>query len=277
MSITNVTIKKLFGLSKNQCAFPKCTQSVIDYKAGIVIGEICHIKAKNLEGSRYDSAQSSNERDSYQNLILLCPTHHTIVDNDIGSYTVERLLEIKSDHEKSSNYELDWPEIYTDQLIEKINLPSINHETIIKPINPVGGQYAQSIQNINAGIELEKNYTYADVLEKLYSNQGQLSELLAKTLNLAKKSKDETLSNLCISELSGWAKPDPQSTIYRKKEVYVSLNYVRKVFNYTSNEELWHEFERTEDFIKSEFFFNEVVPILEQALELNKSVNPLST
>lgn len=102
-----------------------------------------------------------------------------------------------------------------------------------------------------------------------------MSELLAKTLNLANKIQDTALAKLCINELSGWKEPDPIKAHYRKKEIYVSLNFVKKAFNFNSNEELWSEFSRyPDDFFKNDFFFNEGVPTLEQALELNKSLDP---
>jgi len=38
---------------------------------------------------------------SESNLILLCPTHHAIVDNDTETYTIEKLTEMKRLHEMS--------------------------------------------------------------------------------------------------------------------------------------------------------------------------------
>jgi hypothetical protein len=68
-------------------------------KGSTVIGEICHIKAAKRGGSRYDDDQTSAERNGYNNLILLCPTHHTVVDSDVEAYTAERLTKMKQDHE----------------------------------------------------------------------------------------------------------------------------------------------------------------------------------
>jgi hypothetical protein len=39
------------------------------------------------------------ERDRYYNLILLCPTHHTIVDKSETDFTIDALLQMKSSHE----------------------------------------------------------------------------------------------------------------------------------------------------------------------------------
>jgi hypothetical protein len=42
------------------------------------------------------------ERHAYANLVLMCPTHHTVIDDDEEAYTVERLCKIKTDHEARS-------------------------------------------------------------------------------------------------------------------------------------------------------------------------------
>jgi hypothetical protein len=40
-----------------------------------------------------------SQRNAYDNLILLCPTHHAVIDDDDQTYTVERIHKMKSDHE----------------------------------------------------------------------------------------------------------------------------------------------------------------------------------
>src|SRR6478609_9392593 len=94
------TIKRLFALSGNQCAFPGCCSPIIMVSSGKVIGEVCHIKAQKPNAPRYDSAQNDSERHAFENLILLCPLHHTLIDSDADSYTIERLAQIKNEHEK---------------------------------------------------------------------------------------------------------------------------------------------------------------------------------
>ncbi len=39
------------------------------------------------------------ERNRYENLILLCEEHHKVIDNQIATYPVQRLLQMKYDHE----------------------------------------------------------------------------------------------------------------------------------------------------------------------------------
>jgi len=93
------TVKRLFAVSGNRCAFPGCEERLADVASESVMGEVCHIKAKSSDGPRYDAQQTDEERHGFGNLVLLCPTHHTRVDRDPDRYTVERLLEIKAQHE----------------------------------------------------------------------------------------------------------------------------------------------------------------------------------
>jgi hypothetical protein len=70
------------------------------------IGEQAHIVAENPRGPRGVSTLSVKQRNSYENLILLCPSHHQIIDKDEASYPVARLQEIKAEHEAWVNSSL---------------------------------------------------------------------------------------------------------------------------------------------------------------------------
>ena len=96
------TLKILFGLSGNQCAHPKCTNNVIEPATeksdAAVIAQICHIYAISDDGPRGKAGLTNEELNSPENLILLCPTHHTVVDNQYENYPAEMLKQWKQDH-----------------------------------------------------------------------------------------------------------------------------------------------------------------------------------
>ena len=110
------TIKRLFAVSGNQCAFPGCPQSLVDTNTGKVTGKICHIKARSPRWPRYDPSQTNEERHAFENLLLMCQRHHDIIDFDVETYTVEKLQEIKQQHEAQSSGE---PTI-TDELARQL-------------------------------------------------------------------------------------------------------------------------------------------------------------
>lgn len=95
------TIKRLFAVSGNYCAFEGCKNNLVDFVSGKVIGRICHIKAQSPGGPRFDSNQTDQERHSFDNLILLCPIHHDVIDSNPLKYDVGFLLQLKSKLEKA--------------------------------------------------------------------------------------------------------------------------------------------------------------------------------
>lgn len=104
MSYSDLTLKRLFIKSGNNCAMPKCTAPLLIGET--VVGEICHIKARRKNGPRYDPALTLPQRNDFPNLILLCPTCHKLVDSKPAIYTAELLADMKVLHEKRAEIEI---------------------------------------------------------------------------------------------------------------------------------------------------------------------------
>lgn len=111
------TIKKLFGLSGNRCAFPDCTEKMID-QSGTLIGEVCHICGDKPGSKRYDPAQTEAERQGFSNLILLCPKHHIMIDDDEAKFPVSVIKQMKKRHEDKATE----PYVISDRMAERIVL-----------------------------------------------------------------------------------------------------------------------------------------------------------
>ena len=73
--ISESTLKRLFSLSGNKCAFPGCQTRLVD-RCKNFLGQICHIEAAEVGGQRYNAKQNDDERRSFDNLIVLCANHH---------------------------------------------------------------------------------------------------------------------------------------------------------------------------------------------------------
>jgi hypothetical protein len=115
MTIRLTTIKRLYAKSSNQCALPKCTAPIIVDE--IVVGEICHIRARRKNGPRYDATLSAADRDGYSNLLLLCKTCHKLIDSDPVRYPSEVLTRIKHQHEERGFCEITPQLAHEAQLI----------------------------------------------------------------------------------------------------------------------------------------------------------------
>ena len=96
-------IKILYGRAASRCCFPKCRRDLVveSKKDGRrrQIGKIAHIVAHSDSGPRADSSYPKEKRDTYENWILLCGTHHDLIDALDSDYTVTDLREMKRRHE----------------------------------------------------------------------------------------------------------------------------------------------------------------------------------
>ena len=103
MSVKEKDIKLLWGGAAKRCSFPDCRMKLSqDKKTATVsfpIGEQAHIVGKEKGSARSKSILSEDQRDSYHNLILLCPNHHTVIDKNPEDYPIEILHMMKSQHE----------------------------------------------------------------------------------------------------------------------------------------------------------------------------------
>ncbi len=105
-------LRALFARSGNQCAFPGCTHSLVN-KKNKFIAQVCHIEAALEGGERFNPKSDDEYRRSYENLLILCYPHH-IETNDVEEYPVERLVQIKREHEQlfqKSDFKIDESEL----------------------------------------------------------------------------------------------------------------------------------------------------------------------
>lgn len=62
-------------------------------------GQLAHIVAFADNGPRADKSMSQSQRDSIDNILLLCNECHTTIDRDPAQYTAEKLARLKEDFE----------------------------------------------------------------------------------------------------------------------------------------------------------------------------------
>ena len=99
---SNATIAALMTLARGACYWPECTIPTVRMINGTprLNLEIAHIRAFDEGGKRFDPALSVRERNSFDNLILLCNPHHEEIDGpDSDQYPVEVLQDWKQARE----------------------------------------------------------------------------------------------------------------------------------------------------------------------------------
>ena len=101
---TSADLALLWSRSGGLCGFPECpvicVQPANDNDPSVRTGEIAHIEALSDSGPRANPSLSHQDRNLYDNLILLCATHHTLVDAQPNTYTVETLRTWKAAQEE---------------------------------------------------------------------------------------------------------------------------------------------------------------------------------
>ena len=148
------TLKILFALSGNQCAFPDCKENIVDTNQ-TMLGEICHIEDAN-PGCRYNPNQTDEERHSVGNLILLCSKHHKVTNNQI-IYPVKVLKEMKASHESrfvNNEYSV------ADEIILTIKKEGLNDKDFEKLKRLLKGFRSQSASEFEGEYCSQKSISY---------------------------------------------------------------------------------------------------------------------
>jgi len=97
--------------SGNRCAICKTELATIEENCVHIIAEIAHIIGYSSEGPRGSCDLPESALNNYENLIVVCSSCHTKIDNAEERYTVEKLKEIKIEHENWVKSRLNSPSI----------------------------------------------------------------------------------------------------------------------------------------------------------------------
>ena len=103
MAISDRTKRLLWSRSGGYCQNPACNREVFAFfESGDVstLGELAHIIGQSEHGPRGKDSLGREERDEYENIILLCPTCHTLVDKNPEQYPADTLHMWKRHHEE---------------------------------------------------------------------------------------------------------------------------------------------------------------------------------
>ena len=99
------TVREIWARAGGMCAHPNCGDVLYHDKELLSptrLGEIAHNVGASADGPRGDVVRSPMLADDPENLILLCPTHHTKVDQSgAKNYPEELLRAWKTQHERN--------------------------------------------------------------------------------------------------------------------------------------------------------------------------------
>ncbi len=172
MTIAEPTIKLLWGHSGNRCSNPECRPRLIeeptDSDPHAIIGEMAHIAGQRPTSARYDATVPDEDRDQYDNLILLCPTCHTKIDRRPNKYTPKALRQMKQDH-------VTWVERRLKRKIQDVTFVEL--ESVMKYI--MSGQAADntSFGLVAPAAKIRKNSLSAKIAGLIKTGMSRVGEV----------------------------------------------------------------------------------------------------
>ena len=125
MSADTTTIKRLFGISCNECAHPECEQKLVEVDTltseAVVYAEIAHIHGQKPGAERFSQKifEDKATLDGFDNLLLLCAKHHKQIDEKGAGeiYTADVVRGWKSSHILKFSAEADREWVFGGQTI----------------------------------------------------------------------------------------------------------------------------------------------------------------
>jgi hypothetical protein len=152
---------RLFADSGGYCQNPNCLTSLFREIGDrqIHIAEMAHVFSASNIGPRANERLSEEERGAYENLILLCPNCHTIIDKAEEEYSDSTILEWKCAHRKKIAEQFSVIEYPSRNSVRSVIQPKLQENRAIflrygpetderfNPESSLPGMWRRKIQN----------------------------------------------------------------------------------------------------------------------------------
>jgi len=228
-SISKQTIKKLYALSGNQCVFTDCNEELIT-EGGTVVSEMCHIEGIAPKAPRHNPMLTPEQSNDFPNLIVLCLKHHTIIDKEESTYTVEILKKMKNDHEEKYR-ENEF--LISDDLISTIG--KFYESTQINILSGSGNQIITQNVGITSIADAERLFEllFKENFPKLQEEAQKIAQQSIE--KFCKEFVIKAKTNLNEGEIKKLADPDIQYVLTKsilqagrrdKKDLRENLSYL---------------------------------------------------
>ncbi len=169
---------KLWVLSAGRCEFPGCNKSLL--KDGLTLkedkfGHIAHIIADSENGPRGHATLSQQLSKDFSNLMLLCTTHHRLIDGkNKADYPIELLRLYKARHEERIRVQT---EIQDDQTT-----------TVLRFMSKIGTQpinisVAQAYKAIYPNYPADEKGITIDLTNIKLDDSSEYWKMMAKQIN----------------------------------------------------------------------------------------------
>lgn len=192
-SLSSKITNMVWGLFNGRCAMCELVlaRTLDDGESG-TIGKIAHIVGENKGSARFSETLTLEQRNSPDNLMLLCGTHHDTVDNYESEYSVDDL------HVTRKKFLDKLASVFEEQVLG-VTFADLE-VTITYLVGNSDVQYEGTLEIITPYEKIEKNSLSADVenlLKMGLIRQNQLEDYLNKNLDATFSAR---LRNLFVEE-----------------------------------------------------------------------------
>lgn len=223
---------------------PDCRRELVEDETETddpsVVGDEAHIVAREDDGPRGKSQLSKEDRDKYDNLILLCKIHHKKIDDQPEFYSIEKLHQIKTEHLDwvKSQLSLDESKINDEQIyasfIDKwVELAEIDNwknwgTNILSNGQPsISGKTLNNLTQLNEYIFSRVWPTIYPEIEKVFNNfrliLNDFLEVFTKYTNQIGDGEDVYyITEKIYNRLQDWD-PEKRSILEQKFDYHVEL------------------------------------------------------
>jgi hypothetical protein len=178
----------LIAFSAGTCYWPGCRKPIVERAAGTfkVTLDIAHICALNETGERFDPGMSDDERNAFENLIVLCRLHHQVVDEGGAGakYSVELLKRWKHERERGGIERLKGLQGLTESRLaelvnEAIKLRDADVTVILGRLERRDSEAADLMNSLLEELNAVRSSSVlnVDAVEMLHESADQLSHL----------------------------------------------------------------------------------------------------
>lgn len=242
MGISEKDIKLLWMRSGGLCSL--CKVSIAhDSKHSTSItplGEQAHIVGEKESAARGKSILNEKERNSYANLILLCPTCHTKIDKDVVDYPVELLHVRKIEHELYVKQKLsanDDPKAIAGDLVYSALIDAAVEGCRLKEwdewiYDSMGPYFRWSLVSVKSAATFRRK-----VVRTVWPKQKDELERSIITLSLFMSHAQHMFYQNSRSTVDGWLEPDR----FYKVGDFTQKEYDRRSLIYSEWEEVCDE------------------------------------
>lgn len=140
MSISNKTKRLLLARSGGFCGNPGCNADLyplFDSREITNVEELAHIIGQSEDGPRGDDELAMEDRDDFENIILLCPTCHKKIDKFQHLFPVATIRIWKQTHEERIRNLFNAPKFETRSAVRsELEKISIANKTVFDTFGP---------------------------------------------------------------------------------------------------------------------------------------------